>query len=153
MIWIKTVCKDFQQTIRSGSKLYAKIFSRRHNFVGSDLDPNCLQRFLADNKILLGLIWIQTVCKDFQQTTRLNWVWSGSKLFSKIISRWHVATNCDFMGLIIFNLVNSFSIMSGQFPVIGSWNSEQSVLLNFLGHNTLTPPAMHLKLATLWSTV
>ena len=44
--------------------------------VSSDLDPNCLQRLSADNwfrstsgpNVLSVLIWIQTVCKGYQQT-------------------------------------------------------------------------------------
>ena len=39
--------------------------------VGPDLGPNCLQGLSADNKIS-GWIWVQTVCKGYQQTTKLG---------------------------------------------------------------------------------
>ena len=46
----------------------------RH-FVGPDLDPNCLQRLSTDytleGKELTLLIWVQTVCKDYQQITKV----------------------------------------------------------------------------------
>ena len=35
---------------------------------GPDLDPNCLQILSAD-KVLSGLIQVQTVCQDHQPTT------------------------------------------------------------------------------------
>ena len=41
------------------------------DFVGPDLGPNCLQGLLADNKIS-GLIWVQTLCKGYQQTTKVG---------------------------------------------------------------------------------
>ena len=46
------------------------------HIVGPDLDTNCLQGLSADNK----MIWVQTVCKGYQQTTKV-----GKELDTKII--------------------------------------------------------------------
>ena len=40
------------------------------HFVGPDLGPNFLLRS-ADNK-MSGLIWVQTVSKEYQQTTKVG---------------------------------------------------------------------------------
>ena len=42
----------------------------RH-FVGPDLGLNCLQGLSADNK-MSDWIWVQTVCKGYQQTTKVG---------------------------------------------------------------------------------
>ena len=42
----------------------------RH-FVGPDLGQNCLQGLTADDK-MSGWIWVQTVCKGYQQTTKVG---------------------------------------------------------------------------------
>ena len=41
------------------------------DFVGPDLGPNCLQGLSAGNK-MSGWIWVQTVCKGYQQTTKVD---------------------------------------------------------------------------------
>ena len=41
------------------------------HFVGPDLGPNCLQVLSADNK-MSGWIWVQTVCKGYQQTAKVG---------------------------------------------------------------------------------
>ena len=70
----------------SRSKLFANVISREH-FVGPDLYLNCLQTWSAEDS-LLGLNWIQIVCKCNQQTTFCR-AWTGSKLFANVISRRH----------------------------------------------------------------
>ena len=39
--------------------------------VGPDLGPNCLQRLFADDNVLSVLIWVQTVCKGYQQMKKV----------------------------------------------------------------------------------
>ena len=56
---------DFFNTIRVSNSLDP---DRARHFVGPDLGPNSLQGLSADNKIS-GWIWVQTVCKGYQQTT------------------------------------------------------------------------------------
>ena len=41
----------------------------RH-YVGPDLGPNCLQRLSADK--MSGWIWVQIVCKGYQQATKVT---------------------------------------------------------------------------------
>ena len=102
LIWVQTVCQGYQQMtlqIRpndwSGSRLFAKVISRRPSRSGQmiDLGPDCLPRLSADDTPdqAQWLIWVQTVCQGYQQKTlqiRPN-DWSGSRLFAKVISRWH----------------------------------------------------------------
>ena len=133
-IWVLTVC----QSTHSGVSISQRFFSFSKNSfrntiivskclgpdqdpssVGSDLDPNCLQRISAVEKSVkqfgsrsgptkLVLIWVQTVYKGYQQLQkvsnhldpdkdRLSQSRSGSKLFAKV-------------GLNIFYLINHFYI-------------------------------------------
>ena len=59
---------DFFNTIRVSNSLDP---DQARHFVGPDLGPNCLQGLSADNK-MSGWIWVQTVCKGYQQTTKVG---------------------------------------------------------------------------------
>ena len=49
---------------------------------------------------------------------------------------------------------NHSSVMLGRFPVFQGWTStKQQIKYLAQGHNTVTPPKVSLKLATLWSKV
>ena len=59
---------DFFNTIRVS---YSLDPDQAQHFVGPDLGPNNLQRLSADNKIS-GWVWVQTVCKGYQKTTKVG---------------------------------------------------------------------------------
>ena len=76
----------FFNTIRLSNSLDP---DQARHFVGPDLGPNCLQWLSADNK-MSGWIWVQTVCKGDQQTTKV-----GKELNTNItfwLKPWHLAT-------------------------------------------------------------
>ena len=65
---------DIFNTIRVSNSLdpdQARHYVGPDHNVGPDLGPNCSQRLSADNK-MSGWIWVQTVCKDYQQTTKVG---------------------------------------------------------------------------------
>ena len=59
---------DIFNTIRVSNSLDP---DQARNFVGPDLGPYCLQRLSADNK-MSGWIWVQSVSKGYQQTTKVG---------------------------------------------------------------------------------
>ena len=66
LIWVQTVCKGYQQTIlftifASCKSTFLKNSFRSTIRVSKSLDPDQARR-------LSGLIWVQTVCKGYQQT-------------------------------------------------------------------------------------
>ena len=59
---------DFFHTIRVSNSLDP---DQAQQNVGPDLGPNCLQGLSADIK-MSGWIWVQTVCKGYQLTTKVG---------------------------------------------------------------------------------
>ena len=57
---------DFFNTIWVSNSLDP---DQAQHFVEPDLGPNCLQGLSADTK-MSGWLWVQTVCKGYQQTTK-----------------------------------------------------------------------------------
>ena len=67
---------EFSNTIRVSKSLDP---DQAQYFVRPDLGPNFLQGLSADNK-MSGLIWVQAVCKGYQQTTKVGRVKYKKKL-------------------------------------------------------------------------
>ena len=59
---------DIFKTIRVSNSLDP---DQAQHFAGPDLGPICLQRLSTDNK-MSGWIWVQTVCKGYQQTAKVG---------------------------------------------------------------------------------
>ena len=59
---------DFFNTIQVSNSLDP---DQSRHFVRPDLGPNYFQGLSADNK-MSGWIWVQTVCKGYQQTTKVG---------------------------------------------------------------------------------
>ena len=68
--------QDIFNTIRVSNSLDP---DQVRHYVGPDLGPNCSQRLSTDNK-MSGWIWVQTVCKGYQQTTKV-----GSVKYKKLV--------------------------------------------------------------------
>ena len=77
LIWVQTFCKDYQQT-HAGKycmlfcRLLIFFFSSKYLFQKvffSRIPPECQTvRIQIRPNVLLGLIWVQTDCKGYQQT-------------------------------------------------------------------------------------
>ena len=89
----------------------------------SGIPSECQTDWIPIRRVILsGLIWVQSVCKGYQQTTLVG---NELTLFCLFALRFYIP-------------VNYFSVMSGWFPVfLGLTSAKQQIKLLAQGHNTV----------------